>query len=383
MKRKKILIIRGKNLNQWDLQMYEPLKDKYEIDIFVHPRNKFEINNIPFNNVRINDTLEFLRAPFSISKKNKQLYFYENELNRILPKYDIVHSAEVITNYTHSICRLKEKHRYKVITTVWENIPWKSIHSQFSNQIRNYVIDKIDFFIAPTNYSKNALLIEGIEENKIQTIYPGFDLSSFNSNENFELIKNKYKISENELVILFIGRLTFQKGIFDLLASIKHLIQFYNNSEFKVIIIGKGKESHKVNELIKRYNIEDKIILIQNLAYSEISKYYHISDVFVCPSLPEMNWQEQFGMVFAESMACGVPVLGGNSGAIPEVIKNSGLLSIPGNYIDLAEKLNQLLIDESLRKVYSANGKENAMKYYDSKKQSEEIDKIYSKLLES
>jgi len=65
-------------------------------------------------------------------------------------------------------------------------------------------------------------------------------------------------------------------------------------------------------------------------------KYYNLANVFVCPSIHEKNWKEQFGMVFVESMAFSTVPIGSSLGVIPEVIDSSGLLSIPGDYQDLA-----------------------------------------------
>lgn len=133
----------------------------------------------------------------------------------------------------------------------------------------------------------------------------------------------------------------------------------------KFILIGRGKEKKDVLKLLKAHGIESSFIIKNYVNYEEITKYFNLAKIFVCPSIPEKKWQEQFGMVLIESMASGVVPVGSLSGAIPEVIDNAGLLVQPGNYKDLAAKLTKLILDENLRRELKKNGLQRAKEKFD------------------
>ena len=71
---------------------------------------------------------------------------------------------------------------------------------------------------------------------------------------------------------------------------------------------------------IRRLGIEDRVLLAGGVPHTDIHRLHSAADIFVLPSIPTHLWQEQFGIVLIESMACGVPVVAARSGSIPEVI---------------------------------------------------------------
>lgn len=383
-KRKKILIIRGKNLNPWDMQMYEPLRTEFDLMALLHPRNRFNTADINIPKYQLSDIKNFIFNPSSVLKSHKKYNFYNYELRKILKDIDIVHTAELFTNYTNSVCNLKKEYNYKIVSTVWENIPWKTVHDETSQMIRLSVEKHIDKIIVPTESSRDALLMEGISKEKIVQIFPGFNLEKFKLNKADNYLKNDLKISEEDFVILYIGRMVYQKGIFDILAAAKLLLhdKELHNRNLKFIMIGNGKELKTVRNLLNAYNILENFILIEKVDYGRITDYYNIADAFICPSIPEKNWQEQFGMVFAESMASGVVPVGTKTGAIPEVIGNAGLLALPANYFDLAAKIKNLIIDKKLRNELINNGIKRVEQEFNYKKQAEKLSAVYCNILQ-
>ena len=86
--------------------------------------------------------------------------------------------------------------------------------------------------------------------------------------------------------------------------------------------------------------------------------------VLVLPSHTQPRWKEQFGRVLTEAMACGVPVIGSSSGAIPEVIGDAGLVFPEGDAAALAAALERLRIDPALHAALAAAGLARVRAHY-------------------
>jgi glycosyltransferase involved in cell wall biosynthesis len=87
-------------------------------------------------------------------------------------------------------------------------------------------------------------------------------------------------------------------------------------------------------------------------------------DLFVLPSETRPNWREQFGRVLVEAMACGVPVVGSDSGEIPTVVGDAGLSFPEGDAARLAECLRSLLADAALREELAQRGRERVLELF-------------------
>jgi glycosyltransferase involved in cell wall biosynthesis len=102
----------------------------------------------------------------------------------------------------------------------------------------------------------------------------------------------------------------------------------------------------------------------------------------VLPSLTRPNWIEKFGRVLIEAMACGVPVVGSNSGEIPNVIGEAGLIFKEGDPDDLRDKLDLLLSDKDLRNNLGKLGRERTVENYAWKSIARQTIKLYEQLMD-
>ena len=133
-------------------------------------------------------------------------------------------------------------------------------------------------------------------------------------------IKKKLKLSQDDIVILFTGRLVEEKGIKELIQAFNKL----NNDKLKLIITGDiNPRNYKlkmfVHELKKISNKNKNIIFTGYINYHKIPLYYNIADVGVIPSI----WEEPFALTVIEHLAAGHPVIVSNSGAMPELVNNN------------------------------------------------------------
>ena len=270
------------------------------------------------------------------------LFIMPNLLNK---KYHIIIFAQSVLPFAWYINIIKKISNKKVICFVYgEDIVSYRKKGEISKLLRKIYLSglkKSDTIIANSNITKQEIIDDGIIDSKIKIIYPAVDY-------NFFKLSDKIKAKENfnvkdKFVILSVGRLIRRKGFDTVLDILPKLIEHIPNLFY--IIRGEGYDKLYLQEKIANNKIEKYVRFIDDLPYSELPKLYSASDLFVLPNrLDEKdNEQEGFGIVFLEANACGIPVIGGNSGGVKDVITNNvnGILINP---LDLFN-LNKCIVD--------------------------------------
>ena len=185
----------------------------------------------------------------------------------------------------------------------------------------------------------------------------GVDLNDFKKSTEVGDLKKKLRLDGE--VILSVGRLIDLKGTDYLIKALpKVLLRF---PQTKALIIGSGPQKSYLLNLAKELHIKDSVVFIGQIPHSQMAKYYSLADVFVLPSITsKMGETEGFGVVLLEAMACGLPVIGSDTGGIPDIIKDgeTGLLFRQKDSPDLANQIIRLLTDEDLRKKMVANARD-------------------------
>ncbi|NTU46502.1 glycosyltransferase family 4 protein [Candidatus Roizmanbacteria bacterium] len=232
---------------------------------------------------------------------------------------------------------------------------------------------------------------KGADIEKLSTDYLGVNIENFNPTRdpNYQLRK-KLHIPEDAVIVLTASRILRgetnilgEKGIINLIQSFSKLAFRYPKLHL-LIGVGKAPENLKthfasVYEMllgyIKMHNIEDRTT-VRLFELDEMPNVYKDSDLFVLTS--EHN--ETFGQTFIESMACGVPVIGANTGGIPEIISDSynGYLVAPNDSSILTQRIESILKDEVLKDKFIKAG----IKTVEEKFTSDSQFLAYHKMLE-
>lgn len=139
-------------------------------------------------------------------------------------------------------------------------------------------------------------------------------------------------------IVGYVGRLVPEKGLAWLLAAMKQL-----PTNVHCLIIGSGPMRGELELWSELPSLRGRVHLLDAKPAEEMPKYFNCMDVVAVPSLTTPHWKEQYGRVIAEAMACGVPVVGSESGAIPEVVDSAGLIVPEGNVDALAEGLQNAI----------------------------------------
>lgn len=382
----RIALIRGPYINKFELQNYEPLAKKYQVKVFYPNNNFFDVKeiNLPKEKVLTYESIfgkkisDYLRIPM-----HYPFGFYHGIPGLVskLKDFQIAHGAETFYLNSLQIIKAKEKYKTKAVFTVWENIPFAHENFILTPKIKKIVNEKADLFLAITERAKLALILEGVDEKKIKVLPMGIDLKKFQKKaKNLEILK-KLNLKKEDKIILFVGRLTYEKGIQDLVYAFSLLIKDKDVREnYRLLIVGDGPLFKKIKNLIKKLKIE-KFIRFTSFPYQKMPGVYNLSEIFVLPSIPTKGWQEQFGMSFLEAMASELPVVSTLSGSIPEVIGDSGILVEPNDSLSLFKALKKLIENENLRKDLIEKGKKRVFKYFDSQKIAPKLESLYLELL--
>lgn len=160
-------------------------------------------------------------------------------------------------------------------------------------------------------------------------------------------------------VVGFAGRLLEEKGVLDLVDAVERLRR--DGIDARLEVIGAGPLRA---ELERRAGAGAPVTLLAPRQREELAPFYQALDAFVLPSRTTPGWKEQFGMVLAEAMACGVPVVGSSTGAIPDVIGAAGLVFAEGDAAALAGALARLARDPDLRAGLGRRGRARSARLF-------------------
>ena len=367
----KIAVVRGPSLNLWEMQNYFPLAKKHELLLIGSTKGHYGWSSEILTKKLLcpGEICSFIPGGITFLYQrfgDPQILF---GLEKAIKNFDIIHTAETSNYYSYQALKARRKGLCgKLVVTCWENIPGLHEDHLAQKRIKSEVIGGADHFLAVTNQVKEALLTDGAPEEKITVIPMGVDLDKFR-------IKNKKNFE-----ILFVGRLVEEKGVWELLKAFRMVAEQLAGFDLRLRMVGSGPLRGDLIKRAQEWGIREKLT-IEDKIYSEMPKVYQEVDLFVLPSIFKKDWQEQFGMVLVEAMACGVPVIATRSGATAEVMDEAGVLVTPGNASELSETIMKFLKDEKLRNDLSVKGRRRAEAEYDCQKVALKIEKLYREVI--
>ncbi len=159
---------------------------------------------------------------------------------------------------------------------------------------------------------------------------------------------------EGSLRVGFVGRLIPHKGVDVLLRAIAP------DERLHVAVFGAGPEEARLRTLAATLGLGERAVFHGHVDEADIPGVYRRFEVLAVPSIPMPGWIEQFGRVVVEAQASGVPVVASSSGALPEVVGDSGLLVPPGDPESLRIALGRMLEDPGLWARLHAAGPHDA-----------------------
>ena len=291
-----------------------------------------------------------------IMQLNFNMITKANEIINKNGKFDVIHAHDWLVAY--SAKSIKESYNIPLISTIHATESGRN--SGIHDETQRYINDsewmltyESSEVIVNSNYMKNEVQrLFGLPYDKINVIPNGVNLQLF-SNVNIDYDFRRQYAMDNEKIILYVGRLVYEKGIQNLIAAMPKILDRYHDS--KLIICGRGGMIDELREQVKYLGIENKVYFAGYCDSKKMQKMYKCADVAVFPST-----YEPFGIVAIESMLSGTPTIVSDVGGLNEIIEHgvTGMKSYAGNANSIADSVLSLLFDPKL----CANISQNAIK---------------------
>ncbi|MCC6013098.1 MAG: glycosyltransferase family 4 protein [Candidatus Verstraetearchaeota archaeon] len=243
-----------------------------------------------------------------------------------------------------------------------------------------------DKIITVSYAMKDELISLGFPSEKIEVVWNGVDANKYSPEnvpyEKIKEIREKYGISTNERMILFIGRLTGVKGVDKLILSMPYVLSEFPN--VKLVIVGKGEMEGELVNLVERLGLKNNVVFnFKMLPEDERIAHYAACDLAVFPSL-----YEPFGIVALEAMSMKKPVVVGArgvSGMRESVVSagpdQTGYHINPYDPQDIAMAIKMILRDENHMRKLGENGRKRVLSEFTWEKISKRIVSIYQEVI--
>jgi glycosyltransferase involved in cell wall biosynthesis len=397
------------SISIWNYNVAKKLSTKANIIIYA-PRFKNQKKVETYSNIvlyRLNcfiDPIIHFILPilykhiFFLKNKNDKPYFssilyhffygFHLSLNIRKNKPDIIHISE----QTQFIPIIKALNPYSKIIL--------HMHCNALNQLNYNMIKKriykVDLIIAPSKYIINKIKTKF--NNKVKVIYNGVNSEIFKP-----ITYNENIINKNKINLLFVGRISPEKGVHILIKSFYQVLK--QNSNLQLHIIGKRKPLPKVylmslldetssslifpyingekwyisylDELITNLGINNQVIFHGSMDHEKIIGHYNNADILLNPSL-----SESFGMSLIEAGSCEKPVIASDAGGMPEIVINgeTGLIVGANSVTDLSRAILKLISNNDLSKKMGKNGRKRVIKYFNWENIVEDLFTEYKKV---
>ena len=311
--------------------------------------------------------------PYTFGRRLVQ-YFKQHR-----PDYDIVHDNQSLCFGTLQL----QKMSVPIITTIHHPITsdlrialqsaetWKLrllIKRWYSFlKMQKRVVKQLDNLVTVSHASRRDIATDfAIAETKLNIIHNGIDTSVFRPIPAIEPDEFNVMATASADVPL--------KGLDYLIRAISILAN--EIPELKLTVLGKLKEDGKTAKLIRQLGLENRIHFYSGLSSQEIAELYAKASCAVVPSI-----YEGFGLPAGEAMACGVPVITTNGGALPEVVGDAGITVQTRDHIALADAIRTLLGDSNLRHTVAAKGRSRILELFSWEVAASDMVQLYREVV--
>jgi len=276
-------------------------------------------------------------------------------------KLPIVHTYHTIyEDYTHYLTRLKVLDRRA---------------KAFARMYSKVCCNSAQRVIVPTE--KTRQLLKNYKVHKDISVIPtGIDLSKFDksnySEDMIRTLKEKYNILPDEKIMIYIGRVSQEKNLEELVNAMPDYMN--RRSDLKFVIVGSGPALDGLKKLVKRFGLEERFVFTGAQPWDRIGLFYRLGDVFVSASKSETQ-----GLTYIEAMASGLPVVAREDKCLENILKQGengyAFTDQEGLYYGLEQVL---YLDKTTD--YSGNA-ENTARQFSAEEYALKVEKVYQEVV--
>ena len=324
-------------------------------------------------NIRPNNFIDWImQLNFNMVAKASEIIANEGS-------FDIIHAHDwLVANAAKTL-----KHAYKIPLVSTIHATESGRNSGIHDDTQRYINDTEWMLtyescevIVNSNFMKGHIQgLFGLPFDKINVISNGINITNFNGIERDYEFRRQYAL-DNEKIILYMGRLVYEKGIQHLISAMPKILENYHDS--KLIIAGKGGMLDELKAQVHAMGIHNKVYFTGYLNSKQVQKMYKCADVAVFPST-----YEPFGIVALEAMLAGVPTVVSDVGGLNEIVEHrlTGMKSYVGNANSIADSILSLLYDYQLATNVAKNAKAKVKELYNWNKIAQDTHFIYQKAI--
>ena len=241
---------------------------------------------------------------------------------------------------------------------------------------------EVDKIVTVSHAMQEDLIRHGWSKSKINVIWNGVDPDRYNpqncKSEDVNAVRKRYGIEADEKMILFCGRLTWVKGVTNLIQAMPMVLEEYPDT--KLVILGKGEQQNDIIETANRLGISQKVACrFEFVPEKERILHYAASDICIFPST-----YEPFGIVSLEAMSMEKPIVVGAQGVVgfreqvvPWGPDQNGVHVNGGNPSDIAWGIKEILSDPDRAKKWGLNGRKRVVQYFTWEEAAKQTLRIY------
>jgi glycosyltransferase involved in cell wall biosynthesis len=223
--------------------------------------------------------------------------------------------------------------------------------------MERYCVERCAGWIPCGELVLSALLQKGYGCKPHSCIGFGVDVQVFRPDvRRRQQIKRELEWDDSVPVVSFLGRFTKEKGLGLLTSALDQL-----RSPWRALFIGNGTMHKSLQEWAQKY--PDRVRIV-NATHDEVPSYLNAADILCAPSQTTPHWREQFGRMIIEGFATGLTVIGSDSGEIPYVIGDAGIVAGENDVDAWVRVLERLLTDEPYRQEMSERGLHRALDHF-------------------
>jgi len=259
----------------------------------------------------------------------------------------------------------------KLVLFTWQNI--RRERRAAVEALSRFVLRQVDHAIAGNAEAVTVLRQQGYQGPVTLLPQLGVDTRTFKL-QGEKTIRHDLGL-ETEFVVGYAGRFVPQKGLDTLIRAVARVPGVH------LLLLGSGPMEHEIEILARSLGVDDRLTIISAVHHHCVPDYLNGMDLLVLPSQTTPQWKEQFGHVLIEAMACGTPVVGSDSGAIPEVIGPAGLTFPEGDHDALAERLAVLKRNPGKLRAMRQSGLQRVARLYTHQRIAERTARVYRSVI--
>jgi glycosyltransferase involved in cell wall biosynthesis len=260
---------------------------------------------------------------------------------------DVIQTHMIKSHFLVKLARLNQQH------------PWIAYHHGYTstdvkmlvyNQLNRWSLPSADRVITVCDAFAQKLVRAGVRRERISVCHNSVIAPRTISNDEQKTLRNKFRIADDERVIISVGRLSREKGHNDLIHAIALIHEIDPTLKFKLLLVGDGPEREHLETVVRDLRIQEQVGFVGHVA--DVAPFYSLADVLALPSHSEGSPN-----VLLEAMAAGLPIVATSVGGVPEIATSgeNALLTSPHQPQDFADALLAVLTDDVVAEKLATN----------------------------